>query len=631
MVGVIILPSVISSPSPGPSSSHSFIHKEDPFSYQRTWDLTQQKVVFTPIGRYATDVTFVHISLKVPFHQYEEHFQMFLTDFDKIRTQLRGPYPKKSIERSLMAIATPVNLTITKFYETLVKLPEVPLEEAKSDGQGRYKRQLDLILAGATSVIGYVWEFFKQQEINTIKRDLVQLGARTVKVEDRTNLLMKTAVSQGEALRRHEKWIQANSHKIDEILAIDEAGIFAVLSQFSGLMAEEVRVFADTCKFAQLGKLNPDQVPMETVHEIWDFIRGVEKERGLISPVERASDLFAMPISYMYNLDEKHLEFFIHVPMSRPEQILDMYEFLPFPMTMTSDRSRVALPRPGPYNVLAYNQDRQYQTLSTTELHGCFRLKRVHYCKQRQVLKTDWSKSCLSALYTKNQEAATRYCDFHIQPADERVFKMQGDNFLVYTSKDIIAERICGNQHEAIQIQEGSMVSVPSGCRMKLEEHQIYGEAGLSAGFETPKIFEWSWDAKRVLRNLSGTDLSEAIQAMEHEAGMSSFETEDLLQQRELQQLRQEIEQAETETHKLQTTVTNPFQLVYWIAPLIASLGTFTTTFLILAIIKWWLRNRRCQRGPTPSAPAGPAIMMQGAHLGHEGHLVQPPSFTSRL
>jgi hypothetical protein len=33
-----------------------------------------------------------------------------------------------------------------------------------------------------------------------------------------------------------------------------------------------------------------------------------------------------------------------------------------------------------------------------------------------------------------NQVAATRYCDFKIQPADERVLKLDLNNYLIYTN-----------------------------------------------------------------------------------------------------------------------------------------------------------------------------------------------------
>ena len=53
------------------------------------------------------------------------------------------------------------------------------------------------------------------------------------------------------------------------------------------------------------------------------------------------------------------------------------------------------------------------------------------------------------------------------------------------------------------------------------------------AGSE-PKIFDWRWDAKRVLKNISESQFKDAIRELEHEAGMISFETEDILQQVDL-------------------------------------------------------------------------------------------------
>jgi hypothetical protein len=138
--------------------------------------------------------------------------------------------------------------------------------------------------------------------------------------------------------------------------------------------------FADTVKMAQLGKLNPDQIGLSVLDDIVLFVQQTESDFGLTSPVKKAADFFTMPLSYMYSLKEQRLEFIIHVPLTRPEQILDMYEYFPFPMTMTGGHDRVAIPWTVPHNVLAYNKQCEFQTLAATELQACFRLQRVHYC-----------------------------------------------------------------------------------------------------------------------------------------------------------------------------------------------------------------------------------------------------------
>jgi hypothetical protein len=80
--------------------------------------------------------------------------------------------------------------------------------------------------------------------------------------------------------------------------------------------------------------------------------------------------------------------------------------------------------------------------MSSSVLLSCFII--VHYCANRQVLKTNWAHTCLLALFTMNQEAATRYCNFLIQPTNERVVKLDKSNFLAYSNGMLVAKRYCG-------------------------------------------------------------------------------------------------------------------------------------------------------------------------------------------
>lgn len=241
--------------------------------------------------------------------------------------------------------------------------------------------------------------------------------------------------------------------------------------------------------------------------------------------------------------------------------------------------------------------------MSTTDLQGCFVLKRIHYCANRQVLRTNWAHTCLSALFTMNQEAATRYCDFQIQPADERVIKLDRETFLVYTNRQLVTERYCGNSHETITLQEGSTLRVDPGCRVKLEQHQIYGESGLSRVFENAKIFSWNWDAQRVLRNHSGTELTLAIQALEHEAGMASMETEDLLQQMELHQLQNALNQMDLKQQELEHRASDPWDFVHWMGILISAIVTFVIVTLFVGCLRRIVLQKIKDARHAPNAP----------------------------
>ena len=101
---------------------------------------------------------------------------------------------------------------------------------------------------------------------------------------------------------------------------------------------------------------------------------------------------------------------------------MDMFEYIPFPMTMSTSENHIVLPRPGHHNVLTLSQKQEYQVLASSELSQCFKLGRVHYCQGQQILKTNFRKTCLGALYVKDAEASSWYCNFQVQPADEPVF-----------------------------------------------------------------------------------------------------------------------------------------------------------------------------------------------------------------
>ena len=81
-------------------------------------------------------------------------------------------------------------------------------------------------------------------------------------------------------------------------------------------------------------------------------------------------------------------------------------------------------------------------------------------------------------------------CDFQVQPADERVFRMKDDSYLVYTNKELVATKICGPNQERIQITEGTSISILGGYKVKLDDHQIYGEESIQHTTSETQIFD---------------------------------------------------------------------------------------------------------------------------------------------
>ena len=56
---------------------------------------------------------------------------------------------------------------------------------------------------------------------------------------------------------------------------------------------------------------------------------------------------------------------------------------------------------------------------------------------------------------------------------------MKNDDYLVYTNKEVVATKKCGPNQETIQITEGTAISIPGGCNVKLEDRKIYKEESI--------------------------------------------------------------------------------------------------------------------------------------------------------
>ena len=276
---------------------------------------------------------------------------------------------------------------------------------------------------------------------------------------------------------------------------------------------------------------------------------------------------------------------------------MDMFEYVPLPMTMSTSENHIVLPRPGHHDVLAINQKQEYQVLTSSEVSQCFKLGRVHNCQGRQILKTNFRKTCLGALYVKDAEAASWYCDFQVQPADERVFRVRNDDYLVYTNKEIVATKKCGPSiSQTVQGTEGTAINIPGGCNLQLEDHKIYGEDFIRTKLSETQIFDWNWDAKRVLRNISTPQFLQAMQELEQAARVISFETEDTLQQVDLYFERQEARDL--------------FSWAKWVTPLISAVISFVLSIFVLGFVRLFL-HAHWNRNPKPDQPEAARVQVE--------------------
>jgi hypothetical protein len=308
---------------------------EQPFSYERKFDLTQQKVIFNHIGKYATDVTFAPVELRVSFAPFQALFEEMKNDVQAVRNiskafrQAGGKDPANRntlmadlIDSGLAAFIFPTKMA----SETLYKLPEVSKEDAAYEAHRRLRRQaldydfeqehlravrekrfVEASVGAGASIISVLWDVFKQRDINRVKERLRQLEQTSDVHADRIKMLMQTTVTQSKLLSEHDRYLKALDKQLLTELSADPHGTLLKMRTFGSVIEDQVRVFGDTVKMGQLGKLSPDQFSYEMIKEVAKFIWDLEDTHQLVSPIHKPTDLFKMPLSYLYNLRTEHL------------------------------------------------------------------------------------------------------------------------------------------------------------------------------------------------------------------------------------------------------------------------------------------------------------------------------------
>ena len=243
--------------------------------------------------------------------------------------------------------------------EILQKLPEQDITAALTDDKGRYKRFLDpvsIAIRVGSSILGWVFNFFRAQEVQTLKKDLNDLRDNVIKIHDNQKLLFAITVKHHELQVNHTSYLKKNTEIWMDHFTADQAASFTKIQQMWSLCQDEVRTFSTTVAMAQIGKINPDQISQEALENVVEFLQMVTKIKDLVTPVKVPANLFTMSMSYVFNKEQETFFFIIHIPLTRAEQVMDMYEYVPFPMTMSTSENHVVVPRPGYHNILAINQ-----------------------------------------------------------------------------------------------------------------------------------------------------------------------------------------------------------------------------------------------------------------------------------
>jgi hypothetical protein len=82
-------------------------------------------------------------------------------------------------------------------------------------------------------------------------------------------------------------------------------------------------------------------------------------------------------------------------------------------------------------NMIAVGHSESYQLISSSDLQNCNKLGDTYFCKVRNVLLKDLTKTCLGALYLADHTNIQARCKFTVDGAQGKIFRLDSHTYVV--------------------------------------------------------------------------------------------------------------------------------------------------------------------------------------------------------
>ncbi len=341
------------------------------------------QLLFTPSRKYGASTHFIHI--RVPFN----FSQLIITPtriFNQYHRYIeKWPEPfctqvEEVAEISRSCLADKLN----DFNDILDALP-------KYEVITRDKRFLDLVAIGMSTAT-LTLSSFNSAKISHLETQIVNNNERVDHLVDITTL--------------HENHFKAMDKKLDDVadklatlIHVNKVHFAKMTDFMEQKFGTTVNISERLFHMAYSNQLLPGALHHEALIKIVKYVNEIAQNSDLLSFVHQPSDLFLVETSYIYKPDKNMFVLVLHVPLVTPHNLMPLYEFIPLPVHFNFSGNISITPEVGATNMITVGHSQSYQLLSSTDLQSCNKMGETYFCKGRNVLLTDLTKTCLGALY----------------------------------------------------------------------------------------------------------------------------------------------------------------------------------------------------------------------------------------
>ena len=162
-----------------------------------------------------------------------------------------------------------------------------------------------------------------------------------------------------------------------------------------------------------------------------------------------------------------------------------------------------------------------------TDLASCHKIGRTYLCNHLGVLHRHFNDTCLGSLYDQKFNSARKLCNFHVEPATDRIFSLPKNQFLIYLTQPMTVPLTChtdetGRTLSERHLERGSQIfQMPPRCVAQFRDHMVYSDMTIKHPGDSLH-FNWKWQEKEIF-STSTADTKITIAIPAHPSTLGSY------------------------------------------------------------------------------------------------------------
>ena len=332
------------------------------------------------------------------------------------------------------------------------------------------------------------------------------------------------------------------------------------------------------------------------------YLDNLAIKHNYISFVNHLSDLYQIEASFVYNPATLTFNILLHVPFVKPEYLLQLNQYVPFPLSQQMSVNHSLTPAVGDKDILAYGNMNTFKILSQSDLASCHKMGDTYFCKGRNVLQTKLEDTCLGAIFVRHLSGMKTFCKFEVKPLKEQVFQISRNKWQIFSYQQFTTTIVCEKSVKPLSIGYSVTLELQPGCKVRLQAHLLYAEQEETITLE-PMHYTWTWNASTLFPEISADQFSTALQSL-HEYGLHVVEASDIAHHLKFANFNVDT------PDQITALFTNPFNYM-----------SIFLTLIAISLAAYFTYKCFCQPAPPPPYP--PSAPIINCHQPHSSFYPQ--------